>query len=93
MYSGEEHEVYVELGCLGKVISGAKTSLPEKSKAGGKPVGSTCASVPLIIPRDCHNLSSICSAVCVDNRLNGTCLCSCGCRVVKIAPIFQGCDI
>lgn len=43
MYSGEDQEVYVELGCLGKGISAAKAAQPEKSKAGGKPVGSRCA--------------------------------------------------
>lgn len=38
MYSGEDGEVCVEIGYLGKDISTLKDAQPEKSKAGGLPV-------------------------------------------------------
>lgn len=40
MFAGEEaEEVCVELGCLGKPLSAEKAAQPDKSKAGGEPVG------------------------------------------------------
>ena len=38
MYAGEDGEVCVELGYVGKEISASKGSQPDKSKAGGWPV-------------------------------------------------------
>lgn len=38
MYAGEDGEVCVELGYLGKGISTSKVAQPDKSKAGGLPV-------------------------------------------------------
>lgn len=48
MFAGkEEEEVCVELGCLGKPLSAEKAAQPDKSKAGGEPVGfhvTSCSS-------------------------------------------------
>lgn len=38
MYAGEDGEVCVELGYLGKGLSASKAAQPDKSKAGGLPV-------------------------------------------------------
>lgn len=40
MYAGEDGEVCVELGYVGKGIGASKGNQPEKSKAGGWPVSS-----------------------------------------------------
>lgn len=38
MYAGEDGEVCVELGYVGKTVSASKAKQPDKSKAGGWPV-------------------------------------------------------
>lgn len=43
MYAGEDEEVCVELGHVGKALSVSKASQPDKSKAGGWPVGDDAA--------------------------------------------------
>lgn len=40
MYAGEDGEVCVELGYVGKDIASSKGNQPDKSKAGGWPVSS-----------------------------------------------------
>lgn len=44
MYAGEDGEVCVELGHVGKALSVSKASQPDKSKAGGWPVGDAAES-------------------------------------------------